>query len=245
MALPELLSGGKTLDTIGLTPTEKSLLSDTIEKISLVYNEYGVGLSNVLKANKDFFLTGAEIAKKEFKNPEFGGAYLPSGFNAGLIRPASFLSQTSTPTTVNETFAKAGPAALGWNNLFGSDSNKYNTGLITSGTTQIDGIDIAGPNSITYTYENVAYMIPGLVSFGSAKISEIKVYISSTKYPVYRLSPVRLGGSSAVYYYPLPVPMYLGMNTSFAIEANYVELGDQDIQPLGLQYSKSEYLQYK
>ena len=232
MAIPSYLSGGKVLDGTSFTQQEVELFAETIDTLSTVYDTYGTPLSPILTAEQGKLRTLAEVAKTDFKGAQFGGAYLKLGFNAGYPRPASFLSQSSTVPI--ETFVQAGASTLGWQALFGSEPSPFNTGLSVTNT-----------NTATYTYDNVTYGLTGLIAYGSPKIAETKLYIEAEKYPVFRLQPVKLAGDSAVYYMKFPKPVYLGLNQTFAIEANFEALGQIDIQPFGLQFSKSDYLQYK
>ena len=229
---PSYLGGGKSYASTPFTPAEQSLFAQTVDVLASVYNEYGTVASNLLTTEMNKLMAMAQLAKNEFKDIEFGGMYSKTGFNAGYIRPASFLTQASdTPV---ETFIQAGATKTGWGDLFGSESSPYNVSLQQGNT-----------NSVTYTYNNVTYGITGLIAYGSPKISEIKIYMQSEKYPIFRLQPVRLNSSLPLYYMKLPAPMYLGLNVTYAIEANYEALGQINIQPFGLQFSRSEYLQYK
>lgn len=233
--IPEFLGGGKSYTPTAFTQQELALFNDTIEVLASVYNEYGTIAENLLTSEMRKLLTMAQIAKNEFKGIEFGGLYLKTGFNAGYIRPASFMTQTSdTPV---ETFIQAGATQTGWGSLFGSGASANEMFMVS--------YQGAKTNTVNYTYDNVTYGITGLLSYGSPKISEIKIYIESEKYPIFRLQPVRLNSQLPLYYMKLPKPMYLGLNTTFAIEANYEALGQINIQPFGLQFAKSEYMQYK
>ena len=232
MTLPAYISGSKVLDGTSFNQQEVELYAETINVLSTMYNTFGTPMVSLLTAEQGKLRTLAEIAKSDFKGAQFGGSYLKLGFNAGFPRPASFLSQTATVPT--ETFVQAGASTLGWQALFGSEGSPFNTGLSTTNT-----------NTSTYTYNNVTYGLTGLIAYGSPKISEIKLYIEAEKYPIFRLQPVKLAGESAVYYLKFPKPIYLGLNQTFAIEANFDALGQIDIQPFGLQFSKSDYLQYK
>ena len=230
--LPEFLGGAKSYDSTPLTATETALFNDGISVLSSVYNEYGTIAENLLTSEMRKLVTMAQITKNEFKNLAFGGLYLKVGFNMGYIRPASFLTQNAT--TPIETFLQAGATTAGWGSLFGTESSPFNVSL-----------DNGATNTVSYTKGNVTYGITGLLSYGSPKISEIKMYIQSEKYPIFRLQPVRLNSQLPLYYMKFPKPMYLGLDVSFAIDANYEALGQINIQPFGLQFSKSEYLQYK
>ncbi len=232
LEIPEFLGGGKTYDSTAFSAQELGLFNDGISVLSSVYNEYGTIAENLLTSEMRKLITMAQIAKNEFKNLAFGGLYLKVGFNFGYIRPASFMTQNAT--TPVETFLQAGATETGWGSLFGTESSPFNVSL-TNGAT----------NSVSYTKDNVTYGITGLISYGSPKISELKMYIQSEKYPIFRLQPVRLNSQLPLYYLKFPRPVYLGLNVSFAIEANYEALGQINIQPFGLQFSKSEYLQYK
>ena len=231
MAVPEYLAAGKALEATSFAQDENELYTDTINVLSTMYDTFGTPLSEIFQKESATLKKLAQVAKADFKEL-FGGTFMSVGFNAIFPRAASFLSQGST--TPVETFVSAGATTLGWGGLFGSESSPYNTGLSTGNT-----------NTSTYTYDNVSYGLTGLISYGSPKISEMKLYLESVKYPIFKFAPVKLGGEAAVYYLKFPRPIYLKRNTTFAIEANYTALGQIDIEPFGLQFSKSEYLQYK
>ena len=187
-------------------------------------------LSSILLEQRDAFLVGASIAKKQFGVP-FRGLNGTGGFNMQLIRPVTVLSNIptnlggggGTPVLTWKRYF----SQTGWQALFGNPSNPVNLGVTGNGT------------SAMTTYKRVLMEIPYLLSTGpSPKVQEIQISVLQTTYPVYPLSWLKL---SDIYIAKLPGVLFANLNGTFSIQANIGTTGVDEIIPLGLQFVTSDY----
>lgn len=208
--------------------SEKQYFDQGFEAITTLYDRFGsAGISEILKQYKSIYLTGAEMAKAEFKGATFGGEIQNSGFSMQMIRAATVLTQgASTPTytwTKNIT-------STGFQAFFGSKDSNLSTGIVaTSPLTS---------NSVAYTQDNVVLMFTHLLSHTPPKFDEILPGIGSTNYPIFVTTYERI---SDLYVTQLPGPYFIPLNSQFYLEGNFQRLGTEDTQLLGVQFVRSSY----
>jgi hypothetical protein len=224
---PIFISGGAMLAYENLSSNELTQFDIALKYATTIYDRYGTEpLSSILNEFKDPFLYVASIAKKYFATT-FGGILSNSGFNMQPIRAATLLSQGAASPVYNwgRNFT-----TLGWQSLFGSDSSPFSLGTTGNGT------------AVTTTYKRVMIVAPVIIDLVPPKYDEIRVGISTVKYPVMPVTYTKVGN---VYVTRFPAPLLLPADSQFFVEANIQELGSGSPRLAGFQFVTSDYAALK
>jgi hypothetical protein len=217
------LTGGDYPDYQQFNAQEQQLFDIGFNQITALEDYFSTEtLAHTLRAFKKDYNIAAEAAKNYF-NQSFGGTLLSSGFNMQLIRAASILTGSGSSPVYDWTKSVS---ATGWASLFGTFSNPINLGTTNSALT------------LGNTYNNLTIMATHLMDTVPPLYDEIQIKIGNATYEVY---PVRFQAIERVFVYRLPAPMFIKMNGTFAIQANFRRTGQSNPQLLGLQFAPTAY----
>jgi hypothetical protein len=218
MVSPHLVVAGTTeVPALAeLSPDELAIFDRDLVKLA-GYFGLSRDLSSLFLADRDIYMIGATIAKKEL-NAGFGGAVPGSTqFGMGFIRSKTILATSSWLRTIT---------TAGWNDILGSSSAP---------------IDLSTTASAYGNPQNrVALMFPKLVDYAIPKINEVRLWISPTEYPIWVTKFMQI---TDLYVANLPATAYISVNNKFYMRGN-VEGSNVTIgtAPLGLMFAKQSYM---